>query len=54
MYGIRSFYKGKMTEAWYETETEARSVGNEMHGNVFLLRGSKGDADVVDILKECR
>ena len=54
MYGIRSLYKGKMTEAWYETEAEARSSGSEMDGNVFLLQGSRGEADVVDILKESR
>ena len=25
-----------------------------MDGNVFLLQGNRGEADVIDILKECR
>lgn len=53
MYGIRSFYKGKMTEVWYDTESDARSEGIEMDGNVFLLRGNSGAFDVIDTLKEC-
>lgn len=54
MYGVRGFYKGKMTERWHKTEAEAKSDGMEMDGNVFLLQGNRGEADVIDILKECR